>query len=131
MFPFRDGFGVYHRCVKTFSFERRGLEGSNYEVFIINKYPPIYKKFQYYCPTDVDKYGYRKFHSWGWCGDGCPLRSDRSTWGLDDTLTVTPYNQFDSDIYIAIAIVIGAFLSIPLIAKSLRRYGTYFIECDI
>ena len=55
-----------------------------------------------------------------------------STWGTNETLTVTTHfvEEFD-DIYIAIAIVIAAFISIPLIAKALRRYGLYFIEYDV
>ena len=65
--------------------------------------------------------------------EDCPLEgSDDSTWGTDETLTVTAHfvEEFD-DIYIAIAIVIAAFISIPLIAKALRRYGLYFIEYDV
>ena len=85
------------------------------------------------CSTEVDDYGYAKLHSWGWCGEDCPLEgSDDSTWGTDDTLTVTIHfvEEFD-DIYIAIAIVTGAFISIPLIGIALRRYGTYFKEYNV
>ena len=80
------------------------------------------------CSTEVDSAGLGKAHNWGWCGEDCPLDgSDDSTWGTDETLTVTTHfvEEFD-DIYIAIAIVTAAFISIPLIAKALRKYGTHF-----
>ena len=76
--------------------------------------------------------GYGKLHGWGWCGQDCPLEGDDSIWGTDETLIVTTHfvEEFD-DIYIAIAIVTVAFISIPLIAKALRRYGLYFLEYDV
>ena len=78
--------------------------------------------------------GYGKIHSWGWCGEDCPLKgSDDSTWGADETLIVSTHfvEEFDIDIYIAIAIVTVAFISIPLIAKALKSYGLYFIKYDV
>ena len=55
-----------------------------------------------------------------------------STWGTDETLTVTTHfvEEFD-DIYIAIAIVTAAFISIPLIGIAVKRYGLYFIKYDV
>ena len=100
------------------------------------KYHTIHKISQYFfCPTEVDTAGYEKLHSFGWCGEGCPLLKgllggqDDSTWGTDETLTVTTYNE--SDIYIAIAILAGTFISIPLIEIAVKRYGLYFIEYDV
>ena len=57
---------------------------------------------------------------------------DDSTWGTDETLTVTTHfvEEFD-DIYIAIAIITVAFISIPLIAKALKRHGLYIIENEV
>ena len=75
--------------------------------------------------------GYGKLDSWGWCGEDCPLKGyDDSTWGTDETLTVTTYEEFDIN-YIAVAILTGTFISIPLIATALKRYGMYFIEYDV
>ena len=52
-------------------------------------------------------------------------------WGTDETLTVTTHDESDNDIYIAIAILAGTFISIPLIGKALKRYGLYFIEFGV
>ena len=99
------------------------------------KYLTIHKISQYFCPTEVHNTGYEKLHGWGWCGEGCPLLQgllgghDDSIWGTDETLTVTTYNE--SDIYIAIAILAGTFISIPLIGIAVKRYGLYFIEYDV
>ena len=74
--------------------------------------------------------GKGKFHKWGYCGEDCPLKGyDDSTWGTDETLTVSIHfvEEFD-DIYIGIAIVTAAFISIPLIGIALRRFGLYFKE---
>ena len=96
-------------------------------------YPFVETIFQYFCSTELDNFGYAKLLNWGWCSEDCPLEgSDDSTWGTDETLTVTTYfiEEFD-DIYMAIAIVTGAFISIPLIGIALRRYGLNFKEYDV
>ena len=58
---------------------------------------------------------------------------DDSTWGTDEALIITTHfvEEFDNDIYLAIAIVTGTVISIPLIGKALISYGMYFTECDI
>ena len=66
----------------------------------------------------MDDGGLGKFNRWGWCGEGCPLEGSDTTWGTDETLTVTTefVKKTDPDIYkamiglgiLAIALVIMA-----------------------
>ena len=66
----------------------------------------------------MDDGGLEKFNKWGWCGEGCPLEGSDTTWGTDETLTVTTefVKKTDPDIYktmiglgiLAIALVIMA-----------------------
>ena len=63
--------------------------------------------------------------------EGPPSELGPGTWGTDETLTVTTHDESNNDIYIAIALLAGTFISIPLIGKALKRYGLYFIEFDV
>ena len=63
-------------------------------------------------------------HRWGWCGEGCPLGSD-TTWGTDETLTVTTevVMKIDPDVYKAmIGLGIGAVILV-IIAAVLKCLG--------
>ena len=75
------------------------------------------------CSTEVDEDGYGKLYNWGWCGEGCPLGD--STWGTDETLTVSSYNEkeIDEDIYLVLVIVTGAAFLLAVILTALKCHG--------
>ena len=80
-------------------------------------------------------------HRWGWCGEGCPLGND-TTWGTDETLTVTTHTvlQVDKDLYVMIVLLVLMAHWLLSFTTTLKRHGTHvtFIsllknkaECEI
>ena len=65
-------------------------------------------------------------HRWGWCVEGCPLGND-TTWGTDETLTVTTHTvlQVDKDLYIMIGLLILFAFCLFSFFRTLRRHGTF------
>ena len=65
-------------------------------------------------------------HRWGWCVEGCPLGND-TTWGTDETLTVTTHTvlQVDKDLYIMIVLLILLAHWLLSLTRTLKRHGTH------
>ena len=73
----------------------------------------------------MDDGGLGKFNRWGWCGEGCPLEGSDTTWGTDETLTVTIHNVtgFDEDIYYMIFLLGCLAVGLLLITRALKCHG--------
>ena len=79
-------------------------------------------------------------HRWGWCGEGCPLGND-TTWGTDETLTVTTHTvlQVDKDLYVMIGLLVLMAHCLFSFTTTLKRHGIHVtlikkknkIECPI
>ena len=76
------------------------------------------------CSTEVDSAGLGKAHSWGWCGEDCPLEGIHTTWATDDTLTVTTqFKKMDPDVYKAMIGLGIVAISLVIIAAVLKCLG--------
>ena len=77
------------------------------------------------CSTEVDSAGLGKTHNWGWCGEDCPLEGSHTTWGTDDTLTVTTqFKKMDPDVYKAMIGLGIVAISLVIIAAVLKCLGS-------
>ena len=134
VFPSEDGYGEHNACRRIVDWEETGIEHSKYRVNMHNFKQRKKILVQFVCSTEVDDVGLAKFHSWGWCGEGCPLGND-TTWGTDETLTVTTHTVmgFDEDIYYMIFLLGCLAVSLLLITRALKCHGnvkekTYFFN---
>ena len=81
--------------------------------------------FQFICHTEVDQGGLAKAYNWGWCSEGCPLEPVNTTWGTDETLTVTTevVMKIDPDVYKAMIALGIVAVSLVIIAVGLKCLG--------
>ena len=77
----------------------------------------------------MDDGGLEKFNKWGWCGEGCPLEGSDTTWGTDETLTVTTefVKKTDPDIYKAI-IGLGILAIVLVIMAGVIKFFGIFVS---
>ena len=75
----------------------------------------------------MDDGGLGKFNRWGWCGEGCPLEGSDTTWGTDETLTVTTHTvlQVDKDLYVMIGLLVLLAFCLFSFTTTLKRHGTH------
>ena len=75
----------------------------------------------------MDDGGLGKFNRWGWCGEGCPLEGSETTWGTDETLTITTHNvlQVDKDFYVIIGLLVLLAHCLFSFITALKRHGTH------
>ena len=85
--------------------------------------------FQFICHTDVDQGGLAKAYKWGWCGEGCPLEHVNTTWGTDETLTVTTevVRKIDPDIYKAMIGLVILAIALVIMAGLVRFWGNVIL----
>ena len=73
----------------------------------------------------MDDGGLGKFNRWGWCGEDCPLEGSDTTWGTDETITVTTevLMKIDPDVYKAMIGLGIVAISLVSIAAGLKYLG--------
>ena len=131
VFPFEDGYGVHNGCRELDDWENEEIEDTNYKVTICYSNLAL-NLFQFICHTDVDQGGLGKAYNWGWCGEGCPLEhvNANTTWGTDETLTVTTevVMKIDPDIYKAMIGLVILAIALVIMAGLVRFGGNVILQ---
>ena len=118
VFPSEDGYGEHNGCRRIEDWEETGIP--EWRIKLIDAV----------CSTEVDYAGLALSHRWGWCRPVfCPQEGTDSdtTWGIDETLTVTTHTviEFDEDLYVMIPLLILLAFCLFSFSRTLRRHGTF------
>ena len=119
VFPSEDGYGEHNGCRRIEDWEETGIPEWRIKLMV-----------DAVCSTEVDYAGLALSHRWGWCRPVfCPQEGTDSdtTWGIDETLTVTTHTviEFDEDLYVMIPLLILLAFCLFSFSRTLRRHGTF------